>query len=54
LHLRVELDAEDGIRGSASDDNGVVTPFEGWLDLLALLEHFRQDRHRSPGPERGD
>lgn len=41
---RIVLELEpthDGIRGALATDDGLFQPFEGWLELSALLDGVR-------------
>ena len=41
---RIVLELEptdDGIRGALASDDGAFQPFEGWLELSALLDGVR-------------
>lgn len=48
LHVELEVDGH-AIRGSAVDARGCHSRFEGWLELIALVEQARTDGREDYG-----
>lgn len=49
--MRVTIELHDGgserpAAGTASFDDGPIAPFDGWLDLLRLVENALDDHRR--------
>lgn len=57
LDLRCEIASfEEPIRGRVSDEQGRSLPFQGWIELAAVLTSLVEEakRHRNQTPEEGN